>query len=156
MEEYEISLKDYINVIRKEKLLIVSIFLVAVVAAGIFSSIQPKEYETRTTLLITPRITEELTDMGRDAALFSSSFSTGTYEKLAVTNDLLMNIIESMDLRSDGKRLTVEALRKRMNPKVEFASGGKARTPLPLLTMTVKGSDPEEIKNSAASYGVSK
>lgn len=153
MDEYEVSLKDYIDVIRKEKLLIISIFLVAVVAAGIFSSAQPKEYETRTTLLITPRITEELTDIGGDAALFSSSFSTGTYEKLAVTNDLLMNIIESLDLRSDGKRLTVASLRKRMVPKVEFASSGKTRSPLPLLTMTVKGSDPEEIKNIAEIWG---
>ncbi len=153
MEEYEISLKDYINVIRKEKALIISIFLISVIAAGVISSIQPKEYETKTTLLITPRISEELADRGGDTTLFSSSFSTETYEKLAVTNDLLMNIIESLDLREDGKRLTVEALRKRMEPKAEFASDGRTRSPLPLLTMTVRGNDPEEVEEIAEMWG---
>ncbi len=148
MEEYEVSLKDYIDVIRKEKLLIISIFLVAVIAAGIHTLTLPKVYETRTTLLITPRITEELGEEAGASALSASSFSTGTYEKLAVTNDLLMDVIESLDLV-----ITVRSLRGMMEPKVEFAANGKARSPLPLFTMTVKGSNPEEIKDIAEAWG---
>ena len=46
------SLKDYINVIKKEKLLILAVFLVAVISAGVFSFSQPDEYETTATLYI--------------------------------------------------------------------------------------------------------
>lgn len=52
MEEYEVSLKDYINVITKEKLLILVVFLVAVISAGVFSFSQPDEYETTATIYI--------------------------------------------------------------------------------------------------------
>lgn len=52
MEEYEVSLKDYINVIKKEKLLILAVFLVAVISAGVFSFSQPDEYEATAILYI--------------------------------------------------------------------------------------------------------
>jgi uncharacterized protein involved in exopolysaccharide biosynthesis len=155
MEEYEVSLKDYIDVIIKEKQLIISIFFVAVAVAGLYSMILPKVYETKTTLLITPRITEELKDSDEveSTTLFPSSFSTETYEKLAVTNDLLMGIIDTLGLERNGEKLTVEALREMMEPRAEFASNGRTRSPLPLLTMTVRGSDPVEIKNIADTWG---
>ncbi|VVB88536.1 Chain length determinant protein [uncultured archaeon] len=50
MEEDEISLRDYINVILKEKILIASIFLVAIIAAAIFSFSIPKEYSSEAKL----------------------------------------------------------------------------------------------------------
>ncbi len=50
MEEDEISLWDYINVVRKEKLLIVSIVLVAIIAAAIFSFSIPNEYSSEAKL----------------------------------------------------------------------------------------------------------
>ena len=52
MEEYEVNLKDYINVIKKEKLLILAVFLAAVISAGVFSFSQPDEYEATATLYI--------------------------------------------------------------------------------------------------------
>ncbi|MEE8168662.1 MAG: GNVR domain-containing protein [Candidatus Hydrothermarchaeales archaeon] len=147
MEEYEVSLKDYIDVLRKEKLLILAIFLVAVVSATLFSLGQPKQYETRTTLLISPRVSEELGELG------TATLSTETYERLAVTNDLLADIIKSLNLKGDAEALTIEALRGRMEPKAEFVEKGRAATPLPLLTMTVSGSDPVEIKAVAEEWG---
>jgi uncharacterized protein involved in exopolysaccharide biosynthesis len=50
MEEDEISLWDYINVVRKEKILIASIFLVAIIAAAIFSFSIPNEYSSEAKL----------------------------------------------------------------------------------------------------------
>ena len=46
MEEDEISLWDYINVVRKEKMLIVSIFLVAIITATVYSFSLPNEYSS--------------------------------------------------------------------------------------------------------------
>lgn len=50
MEEDEISLRDYIKVVRKEKILIASIFLVAIIAAAIFSFSIPNEYSSEAKL----------------------------------------------------------------------------------------------------------
>ncbi len=50
MEEDEISLWDYINVVRKEKILIASIFLVAIITAAIFSFSIPNEYSSEAKL----------------------------------------------------------------------------------------------------------
>lgn len=44
MEEDEVSLKDYIRVLKKEKIILTSIFLVAVVFASVFSFLLPDEY----------------------------------------------------------------------------------------------------------------
>jgi uncharacterized protein involved in exopolysaccharide biosynthesis len=156
MEEYEVSLKDYIDVVRKEKAVIISVFLVAVVAAGIFSIMQPREYETKTTLLITPRFTEELgekTTEGTPSVMPGFFLSTDTYEKLAVTNDILVGIIKELDLKGNAEELTVEGLRRRMTPRVEMAERGRSPIPLPLLTMTVKGSRPEELRDIADAWG---
>jgi uncharacterized protein involved in exopolysaccharide biosynthesis len=155
-EEYEVDLRDYLDVMWQKKFLILGIFLISVISAGVFSSMQPPQYETRTTLLITPRITEELgenTEEGAPSVMGSTFLSTETYEKLAVTNDILLGIIEEVDLKKNGKSITVEALRGRMTPKVELAQRGRNSVPLPLLTMTVKGSDPEELKAIADAWG---
>lgn len=44
MEEDEISLKDYIRVLKKEKVIMTSIFLAAVVFASVYSFLLPDEY----------------------------------------------------------------------------------------------------------------
>ena len=46
--EDEINLMDYVKIILKRKWLIFSIFLLAVIVAGIFSFISPKIYEIDT------------------------------------------------------------------------------------------------------------
>lgn len=44
MEDDEVSLKDYIKVLKKEKIIITSIFLVAVVFTSVYSFLLPDEY----------------------------------------------------------------------------------------------------------------
>jgi|Deesub1362A_J573_1020465.scaffolds.fasta_scaffold00005_359 uncharacterized protein involved in exopolysaccharide biosynthesis len=151
MEEYEVSLKDYIDVIWKEKIIIAIILALSLVSALIFSIMQPNVYETRTTLMITPRIAEELEGAQATATVPSFYISPETYEKLAVTNDILVGIIKELQLKGNSEELTVEALRSMMTPRIEMAEKGK--TLLPLLTMKVKGTNPEELRDIADAWG---
>jgi uncharacterized protein involved in exopolysaccharide biosynthesis len=48
----EVDLREYIQVIKSGKFLILAITLVAVISAGLFSSFQPDEYEVTTTLYV--------------------------------------------------------------------------------------------------------
>ncbi len=50
MEEYEVDLRDYIRVIWQKKWIIVGVFLVAVIAAAVFSFRSPNAYETEALL----------------------------------------------------------------------------------------------------------
>ena len=55
MEEQEIDLRDYINVLLKRKKLIIGITLVAIIIAGILSYfVFPKVYEASGSLLVNP------------------------------------------------------------------------------------------------------
>lgn len=52
MEEKEIDLRDYINVITKRKKTILTVFLVAVITTAVVSLLMPRVYETASTIQI--------------------------------------------------------------------------------------------------------
>ena len=55
MDEQEVDLRDYINVLLKRKKLIIGITLVAIIIAGILSYfVFPKVYEASGSLLVNP------------------------------------------------------------------------------------------------------
>jgi uncharacterized protein involved in exopolysaccharide biosynthesis len=95
MEDYEVSLKDYINVIKKEKFLILTVFLVAVISAGVFSFSQPDEYEVTATLHIKDFSTLRTNDLP-----FESDFKN-EYKSV----DIATSFLSSEDI----SRLTVSA-----------------------------------------------
>lgn len=141
MEEYEVDLRDYIRVIWREKWIILAVFVAAVAAALGLSLNMPHQYATQTMLLITPRLSEALagtSGKGETSPIVGATFSAATYESLATANDLLQEIIGSLKLKT-----SVESLKGIMRPSIE-----KGQEP-PLLTMTVKGDDPGQIKEIA-------
>lgn len=149
MEEYEVDLRDYIRVLWREKWIILAVFAVAVASAVALSFGSPSQYATETTLLITPRVAERLVE-GQISPIVET-FSPNTYKSLAMANDLLADIIVSLDLRENPEKLmAVESLKKMINAKVEAGEGrGGEGFRFPLLTLTVRGSDPEEIARIA-------
>lgn len=149
--EYEVDLRDYIEVIWREKWLILLIFLVAAGVAYGFSKTEPSQYETETTLLVTPRISEQLAQE-EDEGLVGSSLSVSVYRRSALAKDLLQKIIEELDLRSEEDELVnVGSLEGKLEVEIEMDGGsdGSADTNMPLITMKVTGTDPENIEQIA-------
>jgi len=54
MEEYEVDLRDYLRVMWRKKWLILSVFLIAILAAGLLSFTAPSQYETQALLRLNP------------------------------------------------------------------------------------------------------
>ncbi|MFQ5795533.1 MAG: Wzz/FepE/Etk N-terminal domain-containing protein, partial [Candidatus Bipolaricaulia bacterium] len=161
MEENEVPLREYIEILWKGKWIILIALVATVVSAALFSARLPEQYETRTKLLITPPIAERLTTTGEEGNLSSSAstregtFSVETYRSLATANDLLQQIIDALHLtrgNPDGEKLPVESLARMMSSSVEMAEGGREARPLPLLTMVVRGKDPERIRQIADNW----
>jgi Uncharacterized protein involved in exopolysaccharide biosynthesis len=88
VEEYEISLADYIRILWKEKWVVLATFLVAIVAALAISYAQPKQYQTSMTLFLRPPLV--LDPSGR---VTYASVPTDTYKQLALANDLLQSAL---------------------------------------------------------------
>jgi len=147
--EYEIDLRDYLEVIWQEKWFITLIFVIAAGAAFGFSELQPPRYETNTTLLITPRVSEQLVK-GQDGGLASSTLPVNVYKESAMADDLIRNIIDGLDLSKDGSgEPTVSALQEKMEVTVELSEKNSERSKLPLVTMTVTGGKAERIERIA-------
>jgi len=146
MKGYEVELRDYIRGLWGEKWIILAVFVVVVGSAVGVSLGLPEQYATKTTLLIAPRVSEQLTAENEP---FVGTFSAETYKNLALANDLLQDIIQALDLRAnprraDSKPLAVESLKRQMRAEVAVGAGR-----FPLLTMTVRGTDPERINRIA-------
>jgi uncharacterized protein involved in exopolysaccharide biosynthesis len=91
VEEYEVSLADYIRILWKEKWVVLATFLVAIVAALAISYAQPKQYQTSVTLFLRPPLV--LDPSGR---VTYASVPTDTYKQLALANDLLQNTLNQV------------------------------------------------------------
>ena len=119
----EFVLRDYLLVLLRKWWIVVGVLAVTVVAGWLYWRLQTDEYEARTRVLVASPMVENLS-------------------ALATPNELLQQIIVDLDLRnSTTERISgVEQLTAMMNPELETSG---------LLTMTVRGEDPEELKRIA-------
>ena len=149
--EYEVDLRDYIKVIWDQKWLIAAAFVVAVVLAGVYSVTQPSIYSTDVTLLITPRVSEQIVQ-GGESSLASVSLPPVVYEKSAMAEDLIEKVIADLGLENnEGESVSVSSLRGRMAITVEekdreSTQGGNVKVKIPVITMELKGQNPERLK----------
>jgi uncharacterized protein involved in exopolysaccharide biosynthesis len=88
VEEYEVSLADYIRILWKEKWVVLATFSVAIVAALAISYAQPKQYQTSVTLFLRPPLV-----LDPSGHITYASVPTDTYKQLALANDLLQNTL---------------------------------------------------------------
>ena len=149
--EYEVDLRDYVNVIWEQKWLIVGITVIALVLAGGYSLRQPETYRTQATLLITPRVSEQIVSSNGEG-LNSVSLPSLAYERSAKAADLLETIIKDLDLKNDqGELISQSSLKNRLEVSIDTRTrnNGGETLEVPLVTMTVTGGEPERIKNVA-------
>lgn len=94
MDEDEISLKDYINILKKEKLLILLIFLAAIIAAAVFSIFSPNEYSSEAKLLYIPNQRLSLNDV------VEMLNSQATVQKTMPSQKVVSSAIEDMNVEN--------------------------------------------------------
>lgn len=151
MRTDEIEFRDYVRGLWREKWLIVLVFVGAVgIAVGVSWGL-PRQYATETTLLIAPRVSEQLTDKGEPLGM---TFSAETYKNMTLANDLLEEVIRALDLRiepgkPDSKPLPVESLKRHMRTEVVGRGSSPEGLRFPLLTMRIQGRDPQRISQIA-------
>ncbi len=146
-DEYEIDLKEYIKVLWDEKWVIIGLFIIAVLIAGIYSQffIEP-QYEAKSTLLILPSKYK--------TSLEVSTLPIETYRNLALTDSMRASIIEELDLQnSDGEPYTISDLAGMMSLEIQGITGNSrandSSNQAPLMVLKIKGSDPEILSKIA-------
>lgn len=150
----KMEFREYLIVLGREKWLLFGLTAGAAVLALIVSLLLPPQYVTQTTLLIVPRISQQLPE---DQA-FPWTLSPEAYRSLALAQDLLQELIQELDLRKEGRfgaePLSVEELKRRLRVRL-YPSGVQSPTGLqyPLLTLAVTGTDPQQIRELAVAWG---
>lgn len=147
--EYEVDLRDYIDIIWDQKWLIVTVLAIAVVAATGYSLSQPSIYRTEATLLITPRVSEQIVKSA-EGGLTSVSLPASAYERSALASDLLERIIKDYSLTgTNDKLISVASLKDKLEIDVDMKSSqtqNGSNLKIPMVSMNVRGKDPDKIK----------
>jgi capsular polysaccharide biosynthesis protein len=125
MEEDEVELRDYINVLVKRKRLIIVITLIAVLISGLLSYfVLPKVYEATVTFLVAnPNIVTSTTnppsalEQATNPLTYIPNTSVVTYSNLVTSPSFLKNILQKVNAPED---LTPETLAKNINVTTPF------------------------------------
>lgn len=153
MEEYEISLGDYIRVLWQEKWVVIFTFIAAVALALIVSFTTPRQYQVQTALLILPPLYQDI-----GGQLTGPILSPESYKKLALAGDLLEKTIQRAEL--DQTAFTPSKLQSLMKVEVEVEQlQGTSETTLfrfPVyLRVLFAGPDPKPLVRLAQAWGQS-
>lgn len=110
MEEEEIDLREYINVLLKRKSIIILIFLIAVITAALVSYFYLKPvYEASTILMISkPKYQVELEP--KIQTQFTPEISLATYETLIKDREIEEEVIKKLNLGQPPYKLTPDNL----------------------------------------------
>jgi uncharacterized protein involved in exopolysaccharide biosynthesis len=112
IQEEEIDLREYINVLLKRKGIIILIFLIAVITAALVSFFYLKPvYEASTILMISkPKYQVELEP--KIQTQFTPEVSLATYESLIKDREIEEEVIEKLNLEQPPYELTPDKLQK--------------------------------------------
>lgn len=112
MEEQEIDLRDYINVLVKRKKLIIRITLVAVITAGILSYfVLPPIYEASGSLLVNPKqATVNITSPEQllSPLTYLPQILVATYKEIVKSKDVEKKVFDDLNLSSPPYNLTLD------------------------------------------------
>lgn len=142
MEEYEISLGDYIRVLWQEKWVVIFTFIAAVALALIVSFTTPRQYQVQTALLILPPLYQDI-----GGQLTGAVLSPESYKNLAIAGDVLEKAIRLVGPKAGS--LAPDGLRQMMKVDVEKPAGKD----YPLyLRVTFTGPDRESLVQLAEAW----
>lgn len=123
--------------------------LIFLILAYLWLVTRPDQFESRTRLLIVPRVSEQ----GTQTIVQGLDLSIETLSTLATSRGLLRQVINELDLPAAQKAsLSVDQVSAMIRATAETAGRPNAPSSLPLLTMTVKGDDPVLIQKIAAKW----
>ena len=111
MDEQEVDLRDYINVLLKRKKLIIGITLAAIIIAGILSYfVLPPVYEASGSLLVNPK--EASVNITSPEQLLSPltylpQISVATYQQIVKSKDIEKKVFDKLNLSSSPYNLTL-------------------------------------------------
>lgn len=146
MEEYEVDLRDYIRVLWREKWIVIVTFLVAVGTALGISYNLPKQYQTKTALLILPPLAREV---GGEVA--GTVYSPETYKSLALASDLLQDV--AREVYPEDEFPSVQELQDRIKVEIEQSTAEDFPGRFPLyLRVTFAGTDPKRLQALAQAW----
>ncbi|MBC7080598.1 MAG: hypothetical protein H5T42_09110 [Methanothrix sp.] len=117
MDEYEVSLTDYLMVLWKEKWVVIVTFVVAVAAALIAVYRLPAQYQVETSLLILPPLAQDVA-----GTTVGTVYSPDTYKRLATAGDLLELVSARAYPNGDGP--SPSELREQMTVEVAQTAAG--------------------------------
>jgi len=141
MQEEEIDLREYINVLLKRKGIIILIFLIAVVTAAVASYFVLKPvYEASAILMISkPKYQVELEP--RIQTQFTPEISLATYESLIKDIEIEEEVIKRLNLDQPPYELTPDNLREMVT--IESIKNTN------LIKMSLQAGDPKLVKDIA-------
>lgn len=147
-DDDEIDLMDLFMALWKQKWVIVICAALFVAAGTTFALLTPKTYEAKTTLLILPPISRELTD---DKNSGGQMFSSEIYKDLALAQDLLNDVIA--EVYSGTEQPDAAAAQRNMSVSVNKASEKDTTGKLPFtLSVSLKGEDPAALTSFLSSW----
>ncbi len=137
----EINLMDLLIALWNQKNVIMLCVFAFVTAGTLFAFLQPKTFESRTSLLILPPIPTEITGETN-----SAMFAPDIYKDLAIAQDLLKDVTDSV-FADDDDPPSPGDLAKRIQISVNKSSEEKGAPSIQSLTLTatIKGTDKEEL-----------
>lgn len=147
-DDDEIDLMDLFMALWKQKWVIVICAALFVAAGTTFALLTPKTYEAKTTLLILPPISRELTD---DKNSGGQMFSSEIYKDLALAQDLLNDVIA--EVYSGTEQPDAAAAQRNMSVSVNKASEKDTTGKLPFtLSVSLKGGEPAALTSFLSSW----
>lgn len=147
-DDDEIDLMDLFMALWKQKWVIVICAALFVAAGSTFALLTPKTYEAKTTLLILPPISRELTD---DKNSGGQMFSSEIYKDLALAQDLLNDVIA--EVYSGTEQPDAAAAQRNMSVSVNKASEKDTTGKLPFtLSVSLKGGEPAALTSFLSSW----
>ena len=148
--------QDYIAVVLRWWWIVVAVVLMTTIPVIIYSQSRPSQYEARTQLLMVSRTSNQVvnssitstTELARRSSnesvntVTSSMASADTLSMLATANDIMADLnaaIKSENPEFSG--MPIESLRGMIHTQVEVSQRVGAKTPLPILTTVVRGTE---------------
>mgnify|MGYP006287348153 CR=1 FL=1 len=121
--EYEVDLRDYINVMWNEKWIILLVFIISVgLSVGFSLSTKPK-FEVKSSLIVSSKLANQIAVVPNKVPgdiPFTSDFN---YKDAGLSDDLLKNIINKIDWSSDKNGPpTLDSLKKSLSIAGQYLS----------------------------------
>lgn len=141
----EISFGEIILILWEKKILIIGMAVLFALASILYTVIQPKMYESKTTLLILPHVLEEMDTRQENER--GGVFASDIYLSLAGAGDLADDVLREFYKNSslgDGSKITTDEFIRNMKVKVGEPPKGVSHSNEIMITASLKSSSPQQ------------